>query len=321
MSGVTLNPAVRGRLVTVAQGEVGSPRVSGDGRVVVWNELTGKGLEIRRWQDGRVETLTDNEVPDMMPDVNGDGSVVVWTRETEPNNWDIVQLRDGKESVVSAGPGNELYHAVSADGSTIVFDDDLDGRWSDFRVRQWKDGEVTTVAEGGGAIHEFPVVDGDGGRVAWRRSGEGGSDLWLRDEAGTVKPLLEQKGIEVTPSFSPDGRLLAWSNDSRGDEDVYLWNLQGGNPQVVAGQQGVDEMWPDLSADGRVVAWTESDQRVAEPGMQIVLRDGDQVVPLTADPNGLNAHARLSEDGRVVVWMWQDRENTSDRKIYRFERD
>lgn len=316
MSAISMNPALRGRLTLVAQGEVGSPRVSGDGSTVVWNEFRDGDLEVMRARDGKVEALTDNDVPDMFPEVNRDGSVVAWTRESTRNNWDIIQFRDGQESVVADGPGNEMYHAVSDDGRTIVFDDDVNGKWGPWRIRQWRDGELGTVAEGKGS-HEFPQVSGDGSRVVWRRFGARGSDLWMRDGAGTVKPIVAEKGDEIAPALSPDGQWIAYSLE----EDLYLWNMQGGSPQVVAGHPEVEELWPDVSAGGRTVVWSGIDRRPGQEGMQIWLRDADAPVALTKDFEGLNSAPQISDDGKTIVWMWQDAEDTANRRIYRFDRE
>lgn len=317
MSSLPINPSVRGRLTMIAEGQVNAPRISSDGSTVVWSEFRDGDLEIMRARDGKVEALTDNDLPDMLPDLSADGSTVVWTRETERDNWDIVKWQGGRETVVADGKGNELFCAVSDDGSTVVWDDDVKGKWGPARIRMQREGVTSTVAEGGGS-HEFPLVSADGGRIVWRKFGTGGSDLWMRDEAGTVKPLVESEGDEVRPALTPDGRILTYGLN----DDVYLWNMQGGHPQVVAGEPEVEEIWPDLSADGRTVAWSSIDRREGgAPGIQVFLRDQAGPVALTQDTGGLNSAPQLSADGRTVVWVWQDAEDTSNRRIYRFDRD
>jgi len=114
---MNVNPRIQGRVTMLAEGIVGSPRVSGNGRVVVWDEFVDSNMEIMRYENGRVERLTRDPRPDMLPDLSADGRVVAWTRFSaadthDPNGtWDVYQWRDGVESPVATGDGqNEPGH-------------------------------------------------------------------------------------------------------------------------------------------------------------------------------------------------------------------
>ena len=57
-------------------------------------------------------------------------------------------------------------------------------------------------------------------------------DIWVVDKAGGVALRLSSpKGEESFPCFSPDGKLLAFTGDYDGNEDIFVMPRTGGLPQ------------------------------------------------------------------------------------------
>jgi len=80
-----------------------------------------------------------------------------------------------------------------------------------------------------------------------------GGDLWTVDRAGgEARRLTAGVGIETSPSFSPDGTLIAFTGEYDGNEDVYVVPAQGGIPRRLTTHPAEDQ----------VAGWTRDGKRV-----------------------------------------------------------
>ena len=63
------------------------------------------------------------------------------------------------------------------------------------------------------------------GRIAFSYLG----DIWTADEEGTNPVrLTDNRGRDVYPRFSPDGRWIAFSSNRYGNDDVFVMPAAGG---------------------------------------------------------------------------------------------
>lgn len=322
---MSIIPPTSGRLITLAEGEVGSPRISGNGRVVVWNQVVDGNSEIMKFEDGVVSQVTHDEHPDAFASVSYDGRVVAWSRfsSVDPSdpagNFDIYQNRDGVESPVATGPGNECGPAVSRDGRVIAWDDDGNGKWANFNIRKWQDGQVTDVTVGRGD-REFAFLNGDGSEVYWRDFSTGTAQVWAAGPDGAPRVVLAGEGDAITPQISPDGQVLLWTDNSQGDDDLLI--RKDGRVEVVAGERDVDETWARMSATGRQVVWTNIDRRDPDnPQMQILLKDGNEVSQVSWEDGGMHSMPDISEDGQAMTWLWVDPSHQKPSRICLFQRE
>ncbi len=71
----------------------------------------------------------------------------------------------------------------------------------------------------------YPDMNGD--KIVFSSSG----DLWLTTvEGGNAIRLTSHEGIEQFPSFSPDGKWIAFTGQYAGNDDVYIIPATGGQP-------------------------------------------------------------------------------------------
>ena len=77
-----------------------------------------------------------------------------------------------------------------------------------------------------------------------RRLTETGRDLWTLVPGTTPEPFLITPFNEAQPSFSPDGRWIAYSSDRSGPTEIYVRPFPGRDPftQVSTGG-GIAPMW------------------------------------------------------------------------------
>jgi dipeptidyl aminopeptidase/acylaminoacyl peptidase len=116
--------------------------------------------------------------------------------------------------------------------------------------------QIWSVAASGGAPRlvgegDEPAVAPDGKRVAFVREGR----IWLGVIDGAAKPQapFDVRGRARTPSWSPDGRTLAFVAD-RGDHSFIALYAQGRPVRYVAASTSRDSM-PTWSPDGRLLAF------------------------------------------------------------------
>lgn len=78
-------------------------------------------------------------------------------------------------------------------------------------------------------------------------------DLWIVErEGGTARRLTTAPGLESGPTFSPDGRWVAYSGESDGNVDVYVIAASGGVPRRLTWHPGADE----------ALGWTSDGRRI-----------------------------------------------------------
>ncbi len=59
------------------------------------------------------------------------------------------------------------------------------------------------------------------------------NDLWVANIDGTnSRRLTSDAGIESNPSFSADGKIIAFSAEYDGNTDVYTIPVEGGMPTI-----------------------------------------------------------------------------------------
>ncbi len=81
-------------------------------------------------------------------------------------------------------------------------------------------------------------------------------DLWICLHDGSeVHPLTTHEGIESDPTFSPDGKTVAFSGQYDGNVDVYVVDVSGGAPRRLTWHP-VEDQVQCFTPDGSAVVFT-----------------------------------------------------------------
>src|SRR5215472_12235911 len=91
-------------------------------------------------------------------------------------------------------------------------------------------------------------------------SGAGGVWLYKRRETPAPSPqrmltrITVDEGLQNEPTWSPDGRYIAYSSDRGGKTDIWVQQVSGGDPIQIT--KGPGHHWqPDWSPDGKFIAY------------------------------------------------------------------
>lgn len=136
----------------------------------------------------------------------------------------VKQIKDNKVSKISSSYGIDVSPAVSPDGNYIAFVSDRGGSPQIYMMR--RDGSNIRRLTFEGSYNTSPSWSPKGDRIVF--VGQRG-----RNQIFTVKPdrteltQLTASGNNEDPSFSPDGRYIAFSSDRDGMKGIYIMRATG----------------------------------------------------------------------------------------------
>ncbi len=144
-------------------------------------------------------------------------------------------LANARFSYFTDWPGNEAHAAISPDGRFVAFVADRDGKL-DLFLSQVGTGSVRNLTESlppnsAPGFLRILGFSGDGAEVWFTQAGDSGAPKFLIPlTGGAPRPFLG-KGL-VAPSWSPDGKRLAYFDNKPGDP-IYLADAAGADPQPL----------------------------------------------------------------------------------------
>lgn len=151
---------------------------------------------------------------------------------------------------------------------------------------------------------------GKNGAIAFSRSDSisvrSKSDIWIETRSGKQRRLTASPGVDETePSFSPNGRLIAYVRRAGGDADVWLMSSNGKNKRPLVDSE-LDEFEPAFFPSGRSLVYTLFDGErdwmvlsVRRDGSGMRRQAGDASEPVVS-PNGrLLAYSEHGDGGGI----------------------
>ena len=69
---------------------------------------------------------------------------------------------------------------------------------------------------------------------------DGNSDIYTMDiESRVVERITEHSSIDTSPSFSPDGKFIAFNSDRSGLQQIYVMRSDGSNTKRITFGKGL----------------------------------------------------------------------------------
>ncbi len=149
----------------------------------------------------------------------------------------------------------------------------------------------------------------DTGVLLYRGGGSGGFQLIWIDSQGRPDGTLGEPGLYVWPSISPDGKRVAVSQTSQGNQDIWVWDIARETSLRLTFDAAVDN-YPVWFPDGRKIVFASN--RAGHFDLYAHAADGtgeDQLLLKSEEdkfPRGFSA------DGKYLVYDSQNPKTLSD---------
>jgi TolB protein len=139
--------------------------------------------------------------------------------------------------------------------------------------------------------------------VAGRFSGNASKEIYIADYDGAnQQPVTANKSINISPSWSPDGRSIAYSSWVSHFQDVYVQSFAEVKlTKPAGGTDVVQNLLPAWSPDGTKLAFTST--RDGNSELYVINRDGSNRLRLTSSPVGMNTAAAWAPSGAQIVFV------------------
>ncbi|MCI0698126.1 protein kinase [candidate division KSB1 bacterium] len=131
--------------------------------------------------------------------------------------------------------------------------------------------KLTTEGNNGGA-----VWTPDDKWVTFASDRAGALNIFMQsvDGSGEIKQLTKGETTQRPYSWSPDGKLLAYTDDD--DADIYLLSINGESKRRPFATTRFTEWGPVFSPDGRLIAYTSDEQGQFEVYVQPYPQTGEK---------------------------------------------
>ncbi len=278
---------------------------AGGGSQLVWYDASGKPGE----------PVLPETADYYQPTLSPDASKLAFDLETNgiADIW-VVDLARHTKTRITFGPQYSGYPIWWPDGKSIVFSYGASAAGNSlYRQNADGTGNKEKLLETPG-ISAIPFsVSPDGHYIAYMRrdpKSNAGFDIWalpmFPDKSGDQKPfsLVATNFADVTPSFSPDGKRLAYANDETGRMEVYIQPFPSGAGRWQVSTAGGSR--PNWRTDGKELFFFNNvDQQVMAvdvnqngAGLQL---GAPQALFKVTTVNGPSGPYSVSADGKKFV--------------------
>ena len=229
--------------------------------------LPSEGLAGRRlvWVDrnGVVSPAVDEPQGFSRPHLSADGrrvAVEVRRSLSDIDIW-VYDLERRTRTRVTTDSGGEGDPVWAPDGESIVFGSNRTGARDLFSRAADGSGEVELLltSDVNKDPHSFSP---DGKRLAFYERRGANRDIWILDvDEKKPEPFVASEFNERSPSFSLDGRFIAYVSDASGQNEIYVQPYPGpGTRTVISTEGGYGPVW---SRDGKELFYRNDDRMMA----------------------------------------------------------
>ena len=281
---------------------------------------------------GNPRRLTNHRGWDFAPSWSPDGKRIAFVSERDGHVIDgsptyeiyVMDADGGDPRNLTNHPHDDRSPSWSPDGKRIVFvserDRDKDNPHLVEIYVMGPDGQNEQRLTNNLHDDRDPSWSPDGKCIVFSASREGHfetkfaitNEIYVMDADGqNEQRLTENRKNDWFPSWSPDGKRIAFSADRKGDLDnfdIYVMDTDGGNQQKLTNNRGWDSS-PSWSPDSERIAFTS--ERDGNYGIYVMDADGGRLQNLTNNRHGdvnpawLNSPFSVSPAGKkFTMWGW-----------------
>ena len=289
------------------------------------NWIVADGLELLSIETGETRRLTSpptKSFPDVHPTVSPDGRTVAFDR-TERMDFDEIYLLDLTEDLKPKGDPRQLTFMRrfitsgpqwTLNGRQIIFSAavsfDMSNLW---RVAVSGKAEPEQLPFGNNA--KSCAISKDGKRLVYEL-GVSDSNIWRVSlsspgkAAGPPARFIGSTRHDFSPTYSPDGKRIAFISDRSGVVGIWVSNADGTNEVELFSRIGSYSASPCWSPDGRDLAFNFNGE--GDSSIYVIRGSGGKPTRLTRDssqaltpnwsPDGNWVYFASTRTGRSEVW-------------------
>ena len=275
--------------------------------------------------------LTNNPARDLAPSWSPDGRRIAFISERDghprlriPGRFTseiyVMDADGGNPQNLTNHPSDDRSPSWSPDGQRIVFQSDRDNdRGHNIEIYMMDaDGSNQINITNNLTMDEDPSWSPDGKRIVFTAQREGHvvhnlditSEIYVMDaDGGNQQRLTENRNSDWSPSWSPDGKRIAFMADRKGDHikfDIYVMDADGGNQQKLTNHRDWDGS-PSWSPDSKRIVFNFN--RDGKSEIYVMDADGGNLQNLTNNPHSdfgpawLNTPFSVSPTGKkFTIW-------------------
>ena len=137
--------------------------------------------------------------------------------------------------------------------------------------------------------------------IAFSSEVSGYKEIFVADVLGrNIKQITRHKNLAVSPKFSPDGKMLAYSSYHPGNPNLYVTNWQEAKfTKAISRRPGLN-LAPAWSPDGETMVITLSID--GNPDLYLINLKGTVISRLTKN-TGINVSPAWSPDGKHITFV------------------
>lgn len=251
--------------------------ISPDGKYFVVSSRRSGNLELWQFEipAGKWTQLTNDPGDDFEAQWSPDGSLLVFT-STRAGNKDIwiLSLKDGNLRQLTFGPEDDEYPTWSPKGNLIAYSGGA-----------WGEREIFLIPAEGGESRQITNRSGRAGACSFAPNGESlichsyeagtgevfklGLDGQISWMTGSKSPWETDESIawDYKPTYSPDGKWIAFSRSEDDSPNIWLIPTEGGNPEPLT-EESLNDRWPTWAAGNRLFF-----HRIIDEGASLIVLD------------------------------------------------